>query len=70
MRKVKGLIWMMMAVALTACSSDDESAPLTVNALAGEYIGEATGTLVSINEKASNVVVTSRHRVQRQRKSQ
>ena len=52
MRKVKGLIWvMMMAVALTACSSDDESAPLTVNALAGEYIGEATGTLVSINEK-------------------
>ena len=51
MRKVKGLILMMMAVALTACSSDDESAPLTVNALAGEYIGEATGTLVSINEK-------------------
>jgi hypothetical protein len=37
MRKVKGLFLMMMAVALTACSSDDESAPLTVNALAGEY---------------------------------
>lgn len=51
MKAVKGLIWMMMAVALTACSSDDESAPLTVNALAGEYVGEATGTLVSINEK-------------------
>ena len=27
MRKVKGLFLMMMAVALTACSSDDESAP-------------------------------------------
>ena len=54
MRKVKGLIWMMMmAVALTACSSsdDEENVPLTINALSGEYIGEATGTLVSINEK-------------------
>ena len=40
MRKVKGLILMMMAVALTACSSDDESAPLTVNALAGDLAGE------------------------------
>lgn len=51
MKAVKGLIWMMMAVALVACSSDDESAPLTVNALAGEYVGEATGTLVSIDSK-------------------
>jgi hypothetical protein len=54
MRKVKGLIWMMMmAVALTACSSsdDEENVPLTINTLSGEYIGEATGTLVSINEK-------------------
>lgn len=52
MKAVKGLIWMMiMAVALVACSSDDESAPLTVNALAGDFVGEATGTLVSINEK-------------------
>ena len=52
MKAVKGLIWMMvMAVALTACSSDDESAPLTLNSLAGDFIGEATGTLVSINEK-------------------
>ena len=42
---------MVMAVALTACSSDDESAPLTVKDLAGDYIGEATGTMVSINEK-------------------
>ena len=54
MRKVKGLIWMMMmAVALTACSSsdDEENVSLTINTLSGEYIGEATGTLVSINEK-------------------
>ena len=52
MKTVKGLIWMMvMAVALTACSNDEESAPLTVKALAGDFVGEATGTLVSINEK-------------------
>lgn len=52
MKAVKGLIWMMiMAVALVACSSDDENEPLTVKALAGDFIGEASGTLVSINEK-------------------
>jgi len=52
MKTVKGLIWMMvMAVALTACSNDEESAPLTVNALAGDFVGEATGKLVSIDSK-------------------
>ena len=41
----------LAAVSLTACSNDEESVPLTVNALAGDFVGEATGTLVSINEK-------------------
>ena len=56
--KIKSFMTMMMAavaivLGTSSCSSsdDEENVPLTINTLSGEYIGEATGTLVSINEK-------------------
>ena len=39
------------SLTFTACSSDDDTVePLTINSIEGEYIGEATGTLVTISQ--------------------
>ena len=46
------LIAAIASLTFTACSSDDNNAvePLTINAIEGEYVGEATGTLVTISQ--------------------